>query len=111
MVQIFIVLHWLTSFDVSLLCGNPHYAHIYLQNIPSCCGRLALADIDRCTATKSERTIKLYINQHQLDWPLFTGEVKHHNVCKRHGFLDTGFNQTGLLPFSQRYPNGIKQLN
>ena len=34
-------------------------------------------------------------------------EVNRHNVCKRHGFLDTGFKQTGPSPFSPRYPNGI----
>ena len=31
--------------------------------------------------------------------PTFVGEVKRHNVCKRHGFLDTGFKQTGPSPF------------
>ena len=37
----------------------------------------------------------------------FAGEVKSHNVRKRHGFLDTGFNQTESSPFSPHYPNGI----
>ena len=38
----------------------------------------------------------------------FAGEVKHHNLCKWHGFLDTDFKQTRPSPFSPRYPNGIK---
>ena len=40
----------------------------------------------------------------------FAGEVKRHKVCKRHGFLDAGFKQTGPLPLSLRYPNGINNL-
>ena len=39
---------------------------------------------------------------------VFAGEVKRHNVCKRHGFLDIGFKQTRPSPFSPRHPNGIK---
>ena len=27
--------------------------------------------------------------------------MKHHNVCKRHGFLDTGFKQTKRIIFLQ----------
>ena len=34
---------------------------------------------------------------------------KTHNACKRHGFLHTGFKQTGSSPFSPRYSNGIKE--
>ena len=37
----------------------------------------------------------------------FAGEVKRHNVCKRH-ILDTGFKQTGPAVFSPLYFNGIK---
>ena len=39
---------------------------------------------------------------------LFAGEVKRHNTCKHHGFLSTGFKQTGPSPLSPRYPNGTK---
>ena len=31
-----------------------------------------------------------------------------HNACKCHGFLDTGFKQTGPSPLPPRYPNEIK---
>ena len=33
--------------------------------------------------------------------------MKRHNICKRHGFLDAGFKQTELLPFSPHYPKGL----
>ena len=36
------------------------------------------------------------------------GAVKRHNVCKRHGLLDTGCKQTDRRHFFPHYPNGIK---
>ena len=51
----------------------------------------------------------IYIHIYYIHPPQFAGEVKSHNVCKRHSFLDTGFKQAGPSPFPQRYPNGIKQ--
>ena len=36
----------------------------------------------------------------------FAGEAKNHNVCKRQGLLVTGSKQTGMSPFSPRYPLG-----
>ena len=41
------------SADVSLLRGYPRYV---ICNAQSCCERLVLADVDRCTAMKSECT-------------------------------------------------------
>ena len=35
--------------------------------------------------------------------------MKRHNVCKHHGFVDTGFKQTQPSPFSPRYSHGMKK--
>ena len=52
-----------------------------------------------------------YFHNMSHENPLFAGEVKRHNVRKRHGFLDTDFKQTGPSPFSPCYPNEIKKSN
>ena len=60
-VQTSIVLHRPTSVDASLLWDYPCYAQ-NIHNVQSCCERLASADVDRCTAMKSECTIGAHNN-------------------------------------------------
>ena len=41
-------------------------------------------------------------------YSIFTGTLKHHNVCEAHTFLDTGFKQTERAIFLYVIPNGIQ---
>ena len=57
-VQTSIVLHRLMSADASLLCGYPRCVHNICKT-QSCCERLISADVDRCTAKKSDCTVQV----------------------------------------------------
>ena len=41
---------------------------------------------------------------------LYAGHMKRHNLCKRRGFLDTGFKQTERVNFLHVIPLGQKKM-
>ena len=61
--------HRFASANVCIFCVATRVMRTYIHNAQSCCERLALADVDRCTAMKSERTISTPVDDecHNMD--------------------------------------------
>ena len=89
-------------------CGMPFFFNIHSFKIEFNVIQEGVGHIPLFSPIIKELTLSnrmLSVKQHK-----FAREVKRHNVCKRHGFLDIGFKQTKMSPFRPQYPNGIKKI-
>ena len=75
-----------------VFCVATHVMRKYIRNAQSCCERLASADVDRCTAMKSECTIRLH-----LKWRNIYGASRLPSFCIGRRLLTVVFCVTTLV--------------